>query len=945
MDVPLKVGDPVCRGDIIETSADGRVGIRFIDGTVFSVSNSARMVLKEFVCEGTSPSALLDITSGTFAFFGGEMAKAGALAIDTPHASIRGRSRSGGIGMLSIAALFFAVMEEAHATSDDGHLDYGAIPYAGFFELTTHGRNPKQIVVVIPEQTVVLHRGFSEVEYIHNSPAQMAQLQAAQQFTLHTFSLALQQGPTITAPSGSTTPPNIEFAPPAVQPINYSHPDNGPSSPQENFVPTFENLTNGGNDQTTKSNDQTTKSLTAPPTLDVIYVPPPPNPPSAPMISTTVPTTYNGSSIDIAGTAEPSSTVTLYNNGSAPLGSTTADGSGNWHVNGIQLSSGTNYSFTAIATDAAGTSTSSTALVFQDIQPVPGAPTLTIGANAVSGNEDGAVALNISETPSNPSDTVIVTITGIPSDATLTDQNNDTLTISGGSITLTPAELAGLTLHAGESSATLQVTATNTAGATASSPTQDITLTVNPVAENPVFSGVTTTSANEDGQVTLGASVAPHDSDDGAISVMITGLSGDLSGFNGGTYTAGSGTWTGTAAQFNALTFNAGEDGVQNLTVTATTSGPEAGTTQESYTLTVNPVAEGPVLGGATSATANAGGLVTLGVTEAAFDADDTLGTVTITGLPSDLSGFNGGTYTAGTGTWTGTAVQFNALTFNAGTTSATLSISATNTATGEAGTTQESYTLTVNSVEGPVLGGASSATVNEDGLVTLGVTDTAFDGNSTLGTVTITGLPSDLSGFNGGSYDSGSGTWSGTAAQFNALAFDAGETSATLTISATSTTAGQTATTQESYALTVNPVAENPVFSGVTTTSANEDGQVTLGASVAPHDSDDGAISVMITGLSGDLSGFNGGTYDSRHRDVDGDGGAVQRADLQCRRGRRAEPDGHRDDERAGSGHDAGELHAHGQSGCGGTGSGRGDLGDGECRRTGHAGRDGGGV
>ena len=100
MDVPLKVGDPVCRGDIIETSADGRVGIRFIDGTVFSVSNSARMVLREFVCEGTSPSALLDITSGTFAFFGGEMAKAGALAIDTPHASIRGRSRSGGIGML-----------------------------------------------------------------------------------------------------------------------------------------------------------------------------------------------------------------------------------------------------------------------------------------------------------------------------------------------------------------------------------------------------------------------------------------------------------------------------------------------------------------------------------------------------------------------------------------------------------------------------------------------------------------------------------------------------------------------------------------------------------------------------------------------------------------------------------------------------------------------------
>jgi hypothetical protein len=86
------------------------------------------------------------------------------------------------------------------------------------------------------------------------------------------------------------------------------------------------------------------------------------------------------------------------------------------------------------------------------------------------------------------------------------------------------------------------------------------------------------------------------------------------------------------------------------------------------------------VLGGSTSATVSEGGLVTLGVTEAKFDPDDTLGTVTITGLPGDLSQatFNGGTYTSGTGTWTGTAAQFAALTFHAGDTSATLSISAT---------------------------------------------------------------------------------------------------------------------------------------------------------------------------------------------------------------------------------------------------------------------------
>ena len=51
-------------------------------------------------------------------------------------------------------------------------------------------------------------------------------------------------------------------------------------------------------------------------------------------------------------------------------------------------------------------------------------------------------------------------------------------------------------------------------------------------------------------------------------TVTITGLSNDLTNFNGGSYTASTGTWTGTAAQFNALTFKAGEDGIQHLTIT-----------------------------------------------------------------------------------------------------------------------------------------------------------------------------------------------------------------------------------------------------------------------------------------------------------------------------------------------------------------------------------------
>ena len=49
--VQVLVGDPICQGDVIETAADGRIGIRFLDGTVFDLSPGTRLVLNEFVCD------------------------------------------------------------------------------------------------------------------------------------------------------------------------------------------------------------------------------------------------------------------------------------------------------------------------------------------------------------------------------------------------------------------------------------------------------------------------------------------------------------------------------------------------------------------------------------------------------------------------------------------------------------------------------------------------------------------------------------------------------------------------------------------------------------------------------------------------------------------------------------------------------------------------------
>ena len=85
-----KVGDFVYLGDVVATGADGRIGINFTDGTSFNLSNSARIVLNEFVYDpnGKSNSTLFSLTKGTFTLVSGNIAKTGDMKIDTPVATM-----------------------------------------------------------------------------------------------------------------------------------------------------------------------------------------------------------------------------------------------------------------------------------------------------------------------------------------------------------------------------------------------------------------------------------------------------------------------------------------------------------------------------------------------------------------------------------------------------------------------------------------------------------------------------------------------------------------------------------------------------------------------------------------------------------------------------------------------------------------------------------------
>jgi hypothetical protein len=86
----LNQGDNVHQGDVVQSGSNSTVGITFIDGSVFGLGPSAKMVLNEMVYDpnGSSNSALLSLVAGTISFVAGATAKHGDMKVDTPVATM-----------------------------------------------------------------------------------------------------------------------------------------------------------------------------------------------------------------------------------------------------------------------------------------------------------------------------------------------------------------------------------------------------------------------------------------------------------------------------------------------------------------------------------------------------------------------------------------------------------------------------------------------------------------------------------------------------------------------------------------------------------------------------------------------------------------------------------------------------------------------------------------
>ncbi|MBL8575750.1 MAG: VCBS domain-containing protein [Mesorhizobium sp.] len=89
--VTLANGDPVYQGDVVQTGEGSKLGISFIDDTVFSMSASARMVLNELVfdpAKAADSSMVVNLVQGSFVFVSGKVAPAGSMKVETPVATM-----------------------------------------------------------------------------------------------------------------------------------------------------------------------------------------------------------------------------------------------------------------------------------------------------------------------------------------------------------------------------------------------------------------------------------------------------------------------------------------------------------------------------------------------------------------------------------------------------------------------------------------------------------------------------------------------------------------------------------------------------------------------------------------------------------------------------------------------------------------------------------------
>ena len=581
---------------------------------------------------------------------------------------------------------------------------------------------------------------------------------------------------------------------------------------------------------------------------------------------TAIPLTINAALVDNDGSETLSVTIAGVPTG-ATLSAGTNNGGGSWTLTQAQLtnltitpphnySGGFDLSVTATSSENATTASTSPVPLHVDVAGVPDVPTLSV--QAASGNEGTPIALNISAalTDTDGSETLSITVSGVPTGATLSAGMNN----GNGSWTLTSAQLTNLSLtppanYSGNFS--LGVVATSSENnQTASTGSSALAVHVEGVATTPTLS-VSSASGNEDTVIplTINAGLVDNDGSE-TLGITITGVP------TGATLSAGTnnggGSWTLTSAQLTNLTLTPPHNFSGNFDLSVTATSSENATTASTSTMplhvSVAGVPDMPTLS-VQAASGNENSAINLNIAAALTDTDgsETL-SVTVAGVPA------GATLSAGTnngnGSWTLTSAQLSNLMITPPahfTGNFNLSVTATASENSQSiSTNASSMAVHVDPVSNPPVLIVNAASGNEDTPISLSINAAPFDplDGETLSLV-VSGVPTGAT-LSAGTNNS-NGTWSLTPAQLTNLKITPPHDYSgnfNLTVALTSTNGGSSATVSSALNVAVAGVPDVPTLS-VTSSSGNEASPIALHITSALTDTDGSeTLSIGITGV-----------------------------------------------------------------------------------------------
>ncbi|WP_304573818.1 Ig-like domain-containing protein [Thalassospira sp. 11-3] len=537
----------------------------------------------------------------------------------------------------------------------------------------------------------------------------------------------------------------------------------------------------------------------------------------------------------------------------ATLSAGTDNGDGSWtleaaDLEGLTITPADDYSGTfdlsVTATSSAGDDSASTSQVITvDVSAVADAPTLTV--SDASGSEDSAIGLDVDAGLTDTSETMTITISGVPDGASLSAGTNN----GDGSWTLSATDLNGLTITPANDfsgSFDLTVTAQSADGDDVATSSGTITVDVAGVADAPTLE-VSDTSGSEDSAIALDIDAGLTDSSE-VLTVTISGVP------EGATLSAGTnngdGSWTLSAADLNGLTITPADDfsGSFDLTVTAQSAdSDDVATSSGTITVDVTGVADAPTLG-VSDASGSEDSAIALDIDAGLTDSSEVL-SVTISGVPE------GATLSAGTdngdGSWTLSPDQLAGLTITPSddfSGSFELGVTATSADGEDIATTTGSITVDVAGVaDAPTLE-VSDTSGSEDSAIALDI-DAGLTDSSEVLSVTISGVPEGAT-LSAGT-DNGDGSWTLSPAQLAGLTITPSDDfsgSFELGVTATSADGEDIATTTGSITVDVAGVADTPTLE-VSDASGSEDSAITLDIDAGLTDSGE-VLTVTISGV-----------------------------------------------------------------------------------------------